>query len=256
MLDSSLVPGAQWHKMLPALERLPRGPLRREHLLTEDFKLADEGRLSVYWIPFERLNVHARVVICGLTPGYGQMLEAVTAAREAVSAGWGLDETLAHVYHRGGFAGTMRTNLVRMLDEIGAAVALDIPSTAALFAEADKLVHATSALRYPVFVEGKNYGGGNPKVDRSVLLRSYVTGTFGPELAAVPDALIIPLGKATEGCVQMLVAAQQLDGARCLLGFPHPSGGNGHRVRQFRENQAWLREQLGNWTNSYQRRRL
>ena len=106
-----------------------------------------------------------------------------------------------------------------------------------------------------MFVEGKNYGGGNPKVRQSALLRTYVTGTFGPELDGVPDALIIPLGKAAEGCVQMLVAAEQLDGARCLLGFPHPSGGNGHRVRQFRENQVRLREDLDTWANSYLRRR-
>ena len=53
----------------------------------------------------------------------------------------------------------------------------------------------------------------------------------------------------------MLVAAEQLDGTRCLLGFPHPSGGNGHRVRQFRENQARLSEEIDNWPDSYPRRR-
>ncbi len=251
----SLVPGALWHDMLPALQqRLPPGPTDRENLLTEDFKLADEGRLSVYWIPFERLNVHARVVICGLTPGYGQMLEAFTAAREALSAGLGLDEILAHVDRKGSYAGTMRNNMVRMLDELGMAAALDIPSTSELFAEADQYVHTTSALRYPVFVEGRNYGGANPEVRQSALLRTYVTGTLGPELAVVPDALIIPLGKAAESCVQMLVSAEQLDVARCLLGFPHPSGGNGHRVRQFRENQARLRQELDNWADRYPRR--
>jgi hypothetical protein len=67
-----------------------------------------------------------------------------------------------------------------------------------LFAGANALVHATSALRYPVFVPGANYGGGSPNVRRSVLLRTYVTDTLHPELEAVPD-LIIPLGKAAEG---------------------------------------------------------
>lgn len=226
----------------------------RQHLLTEDFKLAEERRLSVYWIPFERLNAQARIVICGLTPGYGQMLQAFTAAREALNAGLGLEETLAHVDRTGSFAGRMRNNLVAMLDELGMAAALDIPSTAALFADANHNLHTTSALRYPVFVDGKNYGGANPQVPQSALLRSYVTGTLGPELAAVPDALIIPLGKATESCVQMLVSAGQLDEERCLLGFPHPSGGNGHRVRQFRENNARLRQELDDWVDRYSSR--
>ena len=255
MVDLSLVPGALWRKMLPALRRLPRGPIDRHHLLTEDFKLADEGRLSVYWVPFEGLNVQARVVICGLTPGYSQMHEGFTAAREAVSAGWGLRKTLAHVYQQAAFAGAMRTNLVYMLDEIGTAAVLGITSTAALFEEADELVHATSALRYPVFVQGENYRGGNPKVRRSALLSTYVLHMLGPELAAVPDALIIPLGKAAGECVQMLVEAEQVDGARCLFGFPHPSGGNGHRVRQFRENHVRLRKELRKWAKSYPTRR-
>lgn len=251
MSSPSLVPGALWHQMLPALQRLPLGPIGRERLLTEDFKLADEGRLSVYWIPFGRLNVQARVVICGLTPGYGQMLQAFAAAREALSAGLGLDETLAHVDRVGSFAGTMRNNMVGMLDDPGMAEALEIPSTAALFAEADHYVHTTSALRYPVFVDGQNYGGANPQVRQSALLQKYVTGTLGPELAAVPDALIVPLGKAAESCVQMLVSAEQLDMERCLFGFPHPSGGNGHRVRQFRENHERLRQELDHWANRY-----
>jgi len=254
MSSPTLTPGALWHEMLPALQRLPLSPIGREHLLTEDFKLADEGRLSVYWIPFERLNVRARLVISGLTPGYGQMLQAFTAAREALSACLGVDETLAHVDRMGSFAGTMRNNLVGMLDELGMAAALDIPSTAALFAETDHNLHATSALRYPVFVDGKNYGGASPEVRQSALLRSYVTGTLGPELAVVPDALIIPLGKAAESCVQMLVSAGQLDVERCLLGFPHPSGGSGHRVRQFRENHARLRQELDNWADRYSSR--
>lgn len=251
MAQPSLVPGALWYKMAPALQRLPPGPIGREHLLTQDFRLAGEDRLSVYWIPFERLNAKARVVICGLTPGYGQMLQAFTAAREALAAGYGLEATLAHVDRRGSFAGTMRRNLVNMLDELGMAAALGIPSTTALFAEADELVHTTSALRYPVFVDGKNYGGANPEVRQSAILRKYVTEMLGPELAAVPDALIIPLGKAASGCLRMLVLAERVDRTRCLLGFPHPSGGNGHRVRQFRETGVQLRRELDSWAKTH-----
>lgn len=250
-MPAPLVPGALWFEMVPALERLPDGPLSQDDLLTEDFKLASEGRLSVYWIPFERLNPEATLVICGLTPGYGQLLEAFTAARDSIAEGQDLDHTIAHVERTGSFAGTMRTNLVQMLDELGLPQAMNIGSTLELFGEANELVHTTSALRYPVFVAGKNYSGGSPEVNRSALLSSYVHELLGPELAAVPGALIIPLGKATEACMRMLVAAGDLDEERCLLGFPHPSGGNGHRIRQFRENEEVLRTGIAEWKASY-----
>ena len=40
-----------------------------------------------------------------------------------------------------------------------------------------------SALRYSVFVNGENYGGGNPRVDRSPILTRYVHEQLAAELA-------------------------------------------------------------------------
>ena len=56
-----------------------------------------------------------------------------------------------------------------------------------------------------------------------------------------------PLGKAVSSVVQRFASAGQVDLRRCLLGFPHPSGGNGHRVRLFRENRDSLRRQVDEW---------
>ncbi len=100
--------------------------------------------MAVYWIPFERLNPTAKVVIAGLTPGYGQMEEAFVAARDAVRAGLSTAEALAHIDRCASFAGNMRTNMVRMFDEIGLSAALGIASSAELFADQDYLVHTTS----------------------------------------------------------------------------------------------------------------
>jgi hypothetical protein len=41
------------------------------------------------------------------------------------------------------------------------------------------------------------------------------------------NALLLPLGRAAEGCLRLLVDSGQLDQSRCLFGFPHPSGANG-----------------------------
>ncbi len=251
MTESYLCPGALWSRMLPALKRLPAGPLPHDVLTSAEFCLAEENQLSVYWIPLERLNPNAAVILLGLTPGYGQMREAFAAAGDALRDGATTTEILCAVKRRASFAGAMRTNMIRMLDAIGLAQALNIASTAELFASAEALVHTTSALRYPVFVGGRNYGGANPAVPRSQLLRGYVHDLLGPELPAVPDALIVPLGKAVETCLGMLVADGVLEQQRCLFGFPHPSGGNGHRERQFREHRARLIRELREWSTAH-----
>lgn len=58
------------------------------------------------------------------------MVDASTAAREALSAGFGLGDTLALIDHRASFAGSMRTNLVRMLNDLGLPELLGIPTSA------------------------------------------------------------------------------------------------------------------------------
>ena len=70
---------------------------------------------------------------------------------------------------------------------------------------------------------------------------------LAPELAAIPDALVVPLGSCVTDATRLLVGNGSLDSARCLLGFPHPSGGNGYRVQQYREQQAAMRATVARW---------
>lgn len=53
----------------------------------------------------------------------------------------------------------MRTTLVRWLDELGLHHHLGLPSSAELFTTDDHLLHATSAVRHPVFRDGRNGAG-------------------------------------------------------------------------------------------------
>ena len=247
-----LCPGSRWSELVGLLRALPDGELGRAELLTEECLLEEEGPLRVYWIPFERLNRAARIAIIGLTPGWYQMRQAFSAARDAFRAG-AIDElgVLDHVARQAGFAGATRTNMVGMLDAIGLADALGIRTSAELFGQRDDLIHGTSALRYPVFVDGENYRGANPRVDRSPMLTRSVHSQLATELAEVSNALLLPLGSAVEGCLRMLIAARELDETRCLFGFPHPSGANGHRANRFRRNESALRAELARWTTKF-----
>lgn len=82
---------------------------------------------------------------------------------------------------------------------------------------------------------------------RHPLLHGMVFHVLSPELAEVPGALIIPLGKAVEDCMSALISVGLLNGERCLLGFPHPGGGNGHRKRQFELNFDMLKTKTASW---------
>lgn len=62
-----------------------------------------------------------------------------------------------------------------MLDHIGVHTLLDIDSCARLFDTHRHLVHYTSALRYPVFVDGLNYSGSPAMLSRSSLRRQVET---------------------------------------------------------------------------------
>lgn len=126
----------------------------------------------------------------------------------------------------------MRNNLTAMLDAIGVNQLFKIKSTGQLFTPGAEHVHFTSALRYPVFVNGKNYNG-TPDMLRTPLLRQMVETYLAEEVKLLPKALWLPLGPKAEGALEHLSSKGLLDRSRILSGLPHPSGANAERVAVF-----------------------
>jgi|GEM_PF-341189 hypothetical protein len=205
-----------------------------------DLLLWQEGRISIYYAPWDWVNTAAKVMLVGITPGAYQAIEALREARRCLLAGMSNEETLRSADAVGAFSGPMRTNLVNMLDGIGVARALGIDTTARLFGSHHRLAAHVSAIDYPVFIDGKNYTGGSPSLVRHPVLRSLVVACLGARVAMVPNAVVIPLGEAAQKATELLIERGLLDRRRCLLGFPHPSGGNGWRVRYYKERQQHL----------------
>lgn len=218
-----------------------------EHLLTDSFRLYRDTELEMFYAPFETTNRSARIVIVGITPGFKQMEIAIRSARVSLISGGTISEACVEAKAHASFAGTMRVNLLAMLNGIGLREGLGIPDCGRLFDVFQYQLHTTSAIRYPVFVRGENYTGHAPRPLRNSMLREMVFTVLAPELAAVPDALIVPLGKAVEECLSELIRSGLLSPERCLFGFPHPSGGNGHRKRLFAQNQEMLKTKIANW---------
>jgi hypothetical protein len=235
----------------PLIAALPgRSPLLQSDLLTATFQLEHHPALDIYYVPFELVNAQAQVMLVGITPGWTQMEVAYRVARDGLREGLPADVVLRRVEDTASFAGPMRTNLVLMLDGIGLASLLDIPSAAALFSVRSDLIHTTSVLRFPVFVHGKNYTGSAPNLSQSPVLRPQIFGRFREEVQAASNALIIPLGDRVSEALQLLVHDRVVDEGRCLLGFPHPSPANGHRKARYAEHRDNLRSAAQAWFHS------
>jgi hypothetical protein len=227
----------------------------RSHTLAAEYVLASAGKYQVFYSPLgdARPEAGVRLILVGLTPGERQVREAArlylesSAEVRADSLLWSL---LAR--ERAAFAGTMRKNLCCMLDELGLARKLGLGQSSELFSSDCSLAFTTSALAYPVF-EGpacKNFSGGSVSLSEVELFRTMLETLLSPTLSAVPNALVIPLGQAASSGLHHLCQTERLDRRRVLFGFPHPSGANGHRRRQFEENRQDLALRVSEWFGS------
>jgi len=219
-------------------------PLSDNDLLNSNFLLQknEKKHLEVYYTPFDYINEHACLVIAGITPGLHQMKKAYTAVLEVKDQQLSDEEILHEVKKSASFDGTMRNNLVTFLDNLRLHQYLGIESTGELFSSASHLVYNTSILPYAVFYKRKNFNGAQPTILKTDMLLNYVKDYFVKDIAKINDPLIIPLGVN----VTKVLEALKLD-HYILKGFPHPSGGNGHRHRQFRENKEDMIKQIENY---------
>lgn len=199
--------------------------------LPASLHMAGDHKHEIYYAPFDHVTTTARVVLVGITPGRVQAVAALDTARRALRAGRSHQDVMAIAKTTASFAGPMRRNLVDLLDHVGVANRLGIESTAALWSGHDHLVHFTSALRYPVFEQGKNFAGSG--IGTSRLLSGEVDRWFAAECRAFPDALFVPLGPAALWACQRQVAASGLRPTQVLEGLPHPSGANAERIAYF-----------------------
>lgn len=236
---------AKFEQYKELIESIPAS-FTEEFLINEEFLLErdEKKKLEIYYAPFEYVNEDAKVVIVGITPGLHQMKKSFSTVIDSVGTEMDDEEILHQVKNNSSFEGTMRKNLVKMLDEIGLNEHLGLSSSLELFEVSSSLVHTTSILAYPVFHNGKNYSGSTPNLLKNEVLKKYVTDNFAAELENLNNPLIIPLGINVSNALKYLADQGLIEPKHILAGFPHPSGGNGHRHKQFVENKEAMAEKL------------
>lgn len=205
------------------------------------------GDITVEYAPFDHIQRGAELVIVGLTPGRTQAANALASLSGDLQAGTGIEAALANAKRTASFSGAMRGNLLAMLDAVGVPGVFGRTSASEFFAEGDGLVHFTSALRYPVYVDGQNYSG-SPEPMGHPVLRRMIDTHLAEEAAALPRAIWIPLGRHAEAALLHLSGAGRLDRSKVLAGLPHPSGANAERIAYFLGRKA--RGQLSAKTNA------
>jgi hypothetical protein len=221
-------------------------PLESNDLMSEQFLLdKDEKKnLEIYYAPFEYINEQAKVLIVGITPGLHQMKQSYSTVMNLKDESLNDEKILHEVKKNSSFEGPMRKNLIAMLDELNLHSYLGISSTSELFNTASHLVQTTSVITYPVFYKGKNYSGSTPSILKTELLQKYITNNFATEVGRLNNPLIIPLGVNVSKVLIDLANKDFLNTNSTLHGFPHTSGGNGHRHKQFAENKEDMKQKI------------
>lgn len=235
---------SQFDRFADTIRALPK--LGKVDVLPESLLLDRSGRFETYYAPFDHINREARITICGITPGLQQARNALNAARKSLNDGQPHEVALAEAKQTASFSGPMRRNLVDLLDGLGLQGWLGIDSCEQLFDSHIHLVHYTSALRYPVFMNGKNYSG-TPAMLKQPTLRQQIETSLIEEVGALPNNLFLPLGPKVEEVFQQLVAQGLITEDQVLAGMPHPSGANAERIAYFLSRKT--REALSNKVN-------
>lgn len=215
--------------------------------MKEKYLVSKEAEIEIYYAPFDYINLDASIIIIGITPGWTQMEKSFKTIIKELTKNTDFSLALKKVKSECSFAGSMRSNLIKMLDDLELDKKLNIQSTSELFKIENSFLHSTSVIKYPVFNNGKNYTGSNPSPQKSEVLWEQIEKLFIPEIKEFKGKLIIPLGKSVSEILLKIQSENKLNDNFILNGFPHPSGANGHRAKQFESNKESMKEIIKEW---------
>jgi hypothetical protein len=195
-------------------------------IVNKEFLIEKDGNIEIYYAPFDYINSKAKIAIVGITPGLQQMTQSFQAIKDGKS--------LKEVKDLSSFKGSMRTTLIKYMDELKINKILKIKSCESLFNIDSEHLHTTSLVKYPVFDKGKNYSGAN--ILKKKILLEFVEENFLKELKILQNNIIIPLGNTVSSTIDYLNTKHRLNLKCFLKGFPHPSGLNVRKNIQFKDN--------------------
>jgi hypothetical protein len=177
---------------------------------------------KIVFVPtgFDYVNPKAEVVIVGITPGNSQL----DGSREGMSS--------REIKRKYAFAGTLRDNLVRMLDYIGVNSLMGINSCSSLWEDDFDRVEMTSLLKDATYIVGK---GGKTMFKNTEMIAKSEKLTKLFENGFVKDCQHYKRARLFVACGQGVYNELMKLKERGVITAPvvaiaHPSGNNGVRV--------------------------
>lgn len=168
------------------------------------------------------VNTEARVVIVGITPGNSQMKDS----RDGLSP--------KEIKRRNAFCGTMRPNLIRMLNHVGVNHLLGIKTCESLWDKDFDKVEMTSLLKEATYIYEERTGKwkmfNNLKlIASSQKLQDMLESRFVKNCGSYHSAeVFIGLGP---GVYNVLMKLKERGVIKAdIIGMAHPSGANGGRI--------------------------
>ena len=220
--------------MIDKIRRLKK--IDTSNIVNKEFLIEKDGNIEIYYAPFDYINSKAKIAIVGITPGLQQMTQSFQAIKDGKS--------LKEVKDLSSFKGSMRTTLIKYMDELKINKILKIKTCESLFNIDSKYLHTTSLVKYPVFDKGKNYSGAN--ILKKKILLEFIEENFLKELKILQNSIIIPLGNTVSSTIDYLNTKHNLNLKCFLKGFPHPSGLNVRKNVQFKDNKKEMLKLLSN----------
>jgi hypothetical protein len=218
------------NRFSPALRMLPADTAAHPSLL-----LGADDKYNLYYIPFEYANLKAKLVLVGITPGPNQMKLAYEVARRELESAHSVDRVLREVKRAAAFGGTMRGNLVKMLNHFGFNRLLDIEDAASLWDDKTDLVQTTSVVLFAAFTrQGKMFNGSFEEVTSSPLLFECFQEWFVEEVKQLPEnAMYVAMGPTPLDALRWCVKHGALRADQIMGSFAHPSPSGGSAVSYY-----------------------
>ena len=90
----------------------------KEDLMKEKYLVSKEGEIEIYYAPFDYINLDASIIIVGITPGWTQMEKSFKTIINELTKNNDFSLALKKVKSECSYAGSIRSNLIKMLDDL------------------------------------------------------------------------------------------------------------------------------------------
>lgn len=209
--------------------------LGQEGVGAPEFSLGKEEKYSLQYIPFEHVNLEAKLVIVGITPGNNQLDLAYQTAQELLKEGRPVEEILTEVKKAGAFGGkSMKPNLLKMLRHFQFEKLLGIDDVESLWGPNAGLLHSTSVVPHAAFKDGERFNGGFDEIMASPLLKKCFLDCFVPSVREITEkALFVALGPCPQAALAWCIEKGALRQDQMLGSFCHPSSAGGSTTRYY-----------------------